>query len=550
MHYIHRRRLGSVLAAVAALLFACTGGETTDPDADGGTTTDTTAPSAPTNLAVTGATGSSVSLSWTASTDNVGVTSYEVLNGTSVAKSVTTTAATVTGLSPETSYSFTVRAKDAAGNVSAASSAVAVSTTASGGSGDTGNTTGWHASDYTGPVRQEVYPTVPASSCSENWPLSPLNTCCAEYCDNDDRSEGCGPCGGSGSPHCVQISGKACISGAWPEIHNVTKSEPWHFSRSTHYGLLPTGGACGLGKYALCTTKSKNASEACAKFCEAYPDLCADPPGVSLRGNIAAPQGNYYTQFWSSLPGDRDNYLSCGECFEVVRTKQDGSDYQPGEPGYTPSVVLTITDSCPCSANQKWCCGAGRDHCGEIKTPQFNYVYGCPLPIDPPDAPTDRDPYPSESIHLDLSDMAMSRLQTGDPDGAMVDGVIPTRYRRVPCPVVGNIHLYYMGGGPYWFSLNVVNVSGPGSVIRVEAKLPSGSWVDLTRDPNFSSFRPQERYGPWVLPQGAGPFDLPVTLRVTIPGGRSLELKDALKSWEVPSTALQGDYFIDTGKQF
>jgi hypothetical protein len=87
-----------------------------------------------------------------------------------------------------------------------------------------------------------------------------------------------------------------------------------------------------------------------------YPDLCTDPANVTLRGNIAAPNGDYYTQFWPMLPGLRDNYLSCGECFELVRTYDNGTNYAPNEAGYAPPIVLEIVDSCPCEANLDWCC--------------------------------------------------------------------------------------------------------------------------------------------------------------------------------------------------
>ncbi|TYP72412.1 fibronectin type III domain-containing protein [Paenibacillus methanolicus] len=93
---------------------------------------DTQAPSAPANLGVTGTTSSSVSLSWGASSDNVGVASYQVLNGSSVVQTVTGTNATVTGLSASTTYTFTVKAKDAAGNTSAASNAISATTPGTG----------------------------------------------------------------------------------------------------------------------------------------------------------------------------------------------------------------------------------------------------------------------------------------------------------------------------------------------------------------------------------------------------------------------------------
>ena len=94
----------------------------------GGGTTDTTAPTAPTNLASSTITTTGFTLSWTAATDNVGVTAYEVYQGTTLKTTVTTTTASITGLTAATTYSFTVKAKDAAGNTSAASTALNVTT--------------------------------------------------------------------------------------------------------------------------------------------------------------------------------------------------------------------------------------------------------------------------------------------------------------------------------------------------------------------------------------------------------------------------------------
>ncbi|MFV8332506.1 endonuclease [Flavobacterium sp. GSP14] len=94
----------------------------------GGGTTDTTVPSTPTSLTSTAKTTTSVTLAWNASTDNVGVTGYNVyVNG--VLRTTVTTLNTVVGsLTAATSYTFTVRAKDAAGNLSATSNALTVVT--------------------------------------------------------------------------------------------------------------------------------------------------------------------------------------------------------------------------------------------------------------------------------------------------------------------------------------------------------------------------------------------------------------------------------------
>ncbi|WP_328899059.1 MULTISPECIES: glycoside hydrolase family 6 protein [unclassified Streptomyces] len=101
----------------------------------GGGDDDTQAPTAPTGLTSTAKTSSSVSLSWTASSDNKAVTGYDVYRGGTKVGSSTTTSYTDTGLSASTAYSYTVKAKDAAGNVSAASSALSVTTSAGGGTG-------------------------------------------------------------------------------------------------------------------------------------------------------------------------------------------------------------------------------------------------------------------------------------------------------------------------------------------------------------------------------------------------------------------------------
>jgi hypothetical protein len=403
------------------------------------------------------------------------------------------------------------------------------------------------ASDWDVDRDPAPYPEADPAACG-SWALTD-NVCCAQYCADDETSQSCDNCGGPGAEGCTVVNSKACASGKWPEVHAVSDDEPWHYSRSTHFGLTDHG-ACAFGLYGLCSSAvdfgDGGFGDKCDAFCTAYPDLCKDPDDITFRGNFAAPQGNYYTQFWPSLPGDNDNYLACGECFELVRTKKDGSDYEPGEEGYTPPIVLQVIDSCPCAPNSKWCCGSGRDHCAEIS----DFEYGCQLPPDPP-PPVDHDPVEGESIHLDLSDIAMARLQSGDANGSMIDGVIPTRYRRVPCPVPGNIYVWLRpNASEYYFALSVVNAAGLGSMTKVEAELPSGEWVLLERDQNYTSARPQERYGTWALPQGSGPFELPVTLRFTDGSGVPLVAPDAIKVWEAPDPAQQETYYIDTGVQF
>lgn len=90
--------------------------------------TDTQAPTAATGLAVSGTTSSSISLTWNPSTDNVGVASYNVYMNGSLKTTVSSTSATISGLSSSTTYSFYVTAKDAAGNSSSNSSTVSGTT--------------------------------------------------------------------------------------------------------------------------------------------------------------------------------------------------------------------------------------------------------------------------------------------------------------------------------------------------------------------------------------------------------------------------------------
>lgn len=89
------------------------------------TTADTTAPSDPTNFAVTNSTGTSITTSWTASTDNVGVAGYQLFNGNTSAGIVTGTTGTFSGLACGTSYTLGVEAYDASNNRSGRTTLVA-----------------------------------------------------------------------------------------------------------------------------------------------------------------------------------------------------------------------------------------------------------------------------------------------------------------------------------------------------------------------------------------------------------------------------------------
>jgi hypothetical protein len=92
---------------------------------------DTTAPSIPTGLTATAISSSQINLLWTASTDNVAVTGYQVFRGSNQIATVATASYSDTGLTAGTNYAYTVKAVDAVGNASAASGSANATTLAS-----------------------------------------------------------------------------------------------------------------------------------------------------------------------------------------------------------------------------------------------------------------------------------------------------------------------------------------------------------------------------------------------------------------------------------
>ncbi|GAB7257552.1 endonuclease [Polaribacter sp. OB-PA-B3] len=130
------------------------------------TSSDTQAPTKPTNVILSNITLTSIDLNWTASTDDVGVTGYDVYVNDVLTKQTTTTNASITDLEAGTSYSFKIVAKDQI-NRSEASDIV----------------TGQTLSDTTAPsVPANVTITnVTDSSFKVNWSASTDNNAVASY---------------------------------------------------------------------------------------------------------------------------------------------------------------------------------------------------------------------------------------------------------------------------------------------------------------------------------------------------------------------------------
>ena len=103
-----------------------------------GTGTDTTAPSTPASVTATATSSTSIKLAWSASSDNVGVTGYRLARDGSALTTVAASALSYVDntVNPATTYSYTVQAVDAAGNVSSASTPASATTPAGGGQPD------------------------------------------------------------------------------------------------------------------------------------------------------------------------------------------------------------------------------------------------------------------------------------------------------------------------------------------------------------------------------------------------------------------------------
>jgi len=105
---------------------------------------DTTAPTVPTGLMATAMSSSQINLSWTASTDNVGVTGYNVYRGGIKIGTAPGTSYQDSGLSASTSYTYNVAASDAAGNTSAQSNGASATTQAASSGGGIPSALGWY----------------------------------------------------------------------------------------------------------------------------------------------------------------------------------------------------------------------------------------------------------------------------------------------------------------------------------------------------------------------------------------------------------------------
>ncbi len=135
---------------------------------------DTQAPTAPAGLAASNVAETTLTLSWNAATDNVGVTGYDVYQGSTNLGNVTGTSTNITGLTANTAYQFSVVAKDAAGNESAASNTVNVTTAGSG--GGTGCTSGITSFPYNEGFENTLGAWTQSNTDDINWTVDASGT--------------------------------------------------------------------------------------------------------------------------------------------------------------------------------------------------------------------------------------------------------------------------------------------------------------------------------------------------------------------------------------
>lgn len=129
---LHELRAKGLLFIVTCLIVTsavgCGSGGGSNNSTPSSDTSDTSAPSIPTGLTAVAIGANSINLTWTASTDNVGVTVYWVYRGGVRVSISSTTAYTDTALASNTTYTYAVAAYDAAGNGSAQSTSASATT--------------------------------------------------------------------------------------------------------------------------------------------------------------------------------------------------------------------------------------------------------------------------------------------------------------------------------------------------------------------------------------------------------------------------------------
>ncbi|BBN12477.1 expansin [Marchantia polymorpha subsp. ruderalis] len=200
--------------------------------------------------------------------------------------------------------------------------------------------------------------------------------------------------------------------------------------------------------------------------------------------------GNLYSRGYGTATtalsnGLFNNGLTCGACFTLV-CKLDGSRwcYSGGK-----QITVTATNACPPGSEGGWC--------------------------DPP------------RLHFDLSYPMFQKL------AQPVGGVIPVRYKRVPCVKQGGIRMS-LYGNPWFDYVLVHNVAGGGDVAAVSIKGSKTNWVVMHQ--NWGQYWSASSY---LVGQA-------LSFKVTLGNGKSIVFWDiAPKNWQFGQT-----YEADNNQNF
>ena len=281
----------------ALLLVSCGGGGSSDTTSNATPPpppTDTTPPTAPASLTATAVLPTQVNLGWTVATDNVGVSSYHVEScvgaGCSIFAEIAVQAGlsfSNTGLAASTSYSYRVRAADAAGNLGAYSSVATASTPL--------------VADTTPPNAPANLAATAASSAEVDliWDLATDNVGVTGY-----RVERCAGVGCSG-PDFAQIATPSGTSFSDTAVAAAT---------SYSYRVRATDAAGNLGGYSNTSTTSTPA----ALFTDNFDRTDANPiTPITTWLNSGAAGGAIDD---NQLTGGADNSTGHGDNFIFVNT--------------------------------------------------------------------------------------------------------------------------------------------------------------------------------------------------------------------------------------
>ncbi len=207
---------------------------------------DTYAPSVPTGLTATAISSSQINLSWTASSDNVGVAGYKIYKNGAYADSVTSgTTYSSTGLSAGASYSYAVAAFDAVGNISEQSASAVTATFASGGGG--GSTSG--TSDTTAPIITNVRAeNIISSGAQIKWSTDDLSDSLVQFGTISgslapNSSFRC-DAGGNVTEHCINLTGLALGTAYYYKV--VSKNASNYEAKSSEYSFVSSSSTTAI----------------------------------------------------------------------------------------------------------------------------------------------------------------------------------------------------------------------------------------------------------------------------------------------------------------